>query len=55
VRGKDGKQYHIQYTGVPFEDVVDDAASVRTRLESHLQDPEVVQDFLSCTRAEDGK
>jgi hypothetical protein len=34
----------------PFEDVIDDGPSVSARLGNHLQDPEVVRDFLSCTR-----
>jgi len=38
----------------PFEDIIDDGPSVTARLGSHLQDPEVVQDFLSCTRTETG-
>jgi hypothetical protein len=38
----------------PFEDVIDDGEGVRARLGSHLEDPEVLGDFLSCTRAEDG-
>jgi hypothetical protein len=39
----------------PFEDVIDDALGVSGRLAGHLEDPEVVQDFLSCTRADAGE
>jgi hypothetical protein len=39
----------------PFEDVIDDGPSVSARLENHLQDPDVVRDFLSCTRREAGE
>jgi hypothetical protein len=39
----------------PFEDVIDDAPSVSARLGSRLQDPDVVHDFLSCTRTEAGE
>jgi hypothetical protein len=35
----------------PFEDVIDDALGVSGRLVGSLENPEVVQDFLSCTRA----
>jgi len=35
----------------PFEDVVDDPASVKQRLAEQMQDPEVVVSLLSCTRA----
>ena len=34
----------------PFEDVLEDAASVRERLAQHLEDPEVFLDLVSCTR-----
>lgn len=34
----------------PFEDVLDDAPSVKQRLAEQMQDPEVVVDLLSCTR-----
>jgi hypothetical protein len=34
----------------PFEDVLDDPQAVRDRLVSRLEDPEVVQDFVTCTR-----
>jgi hypothetical protein len=34
----------------PFEDVIDDPAAVRDRLAGSLDDPEVIQDLLSCTR-----
>ena len=33
-----------------FEDVLDDATAVRERLAERLDDPEVIQDLLSCTR-----
>jgi len=33
-----------------FEDVIDDAPSVKQRLAEQMQDPEVVVDLLSCTR-----
>ena len=33
-----------------FEDVLDDAPSVKQRLAEQMQDPEVVVDLLSCTR-----
>jgi hypothetical protein len=33
-----------------FEDVVDDAPSVKQRLAEQMQDPEVVLSLLSCTR-----
>ena len=36
----------------PFEDVIDDGPSVSARLGSLLQDPEVLHDYLSCTRAD---
>jgi len=39
----------------PFEDVIDDGPSVKVRLGDHLQDPEVLHDYLSCTRDEAGK
>jgi hypothetical protein len=39
----------------PFEDVIDDGPGVTARLGSHLQDPEVLQDLLSCTRADAAK
>jgi hypothetical protein len=35
----------------PFEDVIDDAPSVKQRLAEQMQDPETVVDLLSCTRA----
>jgi hypothetical protein len=35
----------------PFEDVLDDAPSVKQRLAEQMQDPEIVVSFLSCTRA----
>jgi hypothetical protein len=34
----------------PFEDVLDEPAAVRDRLAERLDDPEVIQDLLSCTR-----
>lgn len=34
----------------PFEDIRDDQASVRQRLAEQLQDPDIIADFLSCTR-----
>ncbi len=49
---------HLRFRYVdpqPFEDVIDDGPGVRARLESHLQDPEILQDFLSCTRTEASK
>jgi len=39
----------------PFEDVIDDGPSVSARVGSLLQDPEVLHDYLSCTRTEAGK
>jgi hypothetical protein len=48
---------HVSFRYVdpqPFEDAIDDAVGVSGRLAGHLEDPEVVQDFLSCTRAEAG-
>jgi hypothetical protein len=38
----------------PFEDVIDDPLGVSGRLAAQLEDPEVVSDYLSCTRAEAG-
>src|SRR5574340_193475 len=35
-----------------FEDVIDDPEAVRDRLAARLDDPEVVQGLLSCTRPE---
>ena len=49
---------HLRFRYVdpqPFEDVIDDGPGVRARLESSLQDPEILQDFLSCTRTEASK
>jgi hypothetical protein len=34
----------------PFEDVIDDAPSVKQRLAEQMQDPEIVVSLLSCTR-----
>ena len=34
-----------------FEDVIDDAPSVKQRLAEQMQDPEIVVNLLSCTRA----
>jgi len=34
----------------PFEDILDDAIAVRDRLAGRLDDPEVIHEFLSCTR-----
>jgi len=39
----------------PFEDIIDDARGVSGRLAGQLEDPEVLQDFLSCTRAATGE
>jgi hypothetical protein len=39
----------------PFEHVIDDALGVSGSLASHLEDPEVIKDLLSCTRSEDSK
>ena len=39
----------------PFEDVVDDPPSVKQRLANQLQDPELLLDWVSCTRPEVGK
>lgn len=39
----------------PFEHVIDDALAVSGSLASHLEDPEVIKDFLACTRADGGK
>ena len=36
----------------PFEDVLDDAPSVKQRLAEQMPDPEVVASFLSCTRVQ---
>lgn len=34
----------------PFKDVLDEPQAVRDRLEARLGDPDVVSDFLQCTR-----
>jgi hypothetical protein len=34
----------------PFRDVLDDAVAVRERLAERLDDPEVIEELLSCTR-----
>lgn len=34
----------------PFEDVIDDAGSVKQRLAEQMQDPEIVASAVSCTR-----
>jgi hypothetical protein len=44
---------HLQLRAVdpqPFEDIVNDPASVRQRLAERLQDPDILADFQSCTR-----
>jgi hypothetical protein len=49
---------HLRFRYVdpdPFEDVIDDALGVSGRLAGHLEDPEVLKDFLSCTRAAAGE
>ena len=35
----------------PFEDVLDDAPSVKQRLAEQMNDPEILVNLLSCTRA----
>lgn len=36
----------------PFEDVIDDAAAVRERLSTRLQDPEIITGVMTCSRSD---
>lgn len=37
----------------PFEDVIDDAAAVRERLSTRLQDPEIMSGVMTCNRSDE--